>query len=462
MVKPRKQTYTMSMYLGNMKDKDIRDNADVQRLFVWSNEQINELIFTVLTEDYIPPVIMGEEPNSQKWIIDGGQRSCSLMKYRYGNYKVTSAIEDSIITYKAKIKDKNGNIIEDENGNTLWENIEFDIRNKTYDELPDELKKRFNEYQVETVIHENCDMKRVSKLIKRYNNHTSMNTSQKAFTYIDNYAREIRGIVDSNFFVNCGAFTENERNKGVLERVVMESVMCMFHLDSWNKRTKQIASYLNKNADKAEFIRLCDNLKRLEKIISEDVKDLFNSKNSFIWLTLYNIFTNLGVEDKRFVDFLREFKVNLRYKKVNGELFDEVDRRKGTKDKSVITTKLNILETLMRSFLGLSDNNPEEIDVLTFVRENVSYDITQEDIELYSDMLDDLTLNVDNSTKLLDVHNKPSLIAVVGYACNEDVDLDEWIVKFFKRNRTYIHNQKDNYIYMKKDLDEFNKHDVII
>ena len=75
MLKPRKQTYTMNMYLENVKEKDIRNDADVQRLFVWSNEQTNELIYTVLTGDYIPPIIMGEESNTQKWIIDGGQRS---------------------------------------------------------------------------------------------------------------------------------------------------------------------------------------------------------------------------------------------------------------------------------------------------------------------------------------------------------------------------------------------------
>jgi len=76
----------------------------------------------------------------------------------------------------------------------------FDIKNKTYEKLPDELKKRLNEYQIETVIHEHCDNHRISQLIKRYNNHTSMNTNQKAFTHIDNYARNIREILDKKFF----------------------------------------------------------------------------------------------------------------------------------------------------------------------------------------------------------------------------------------------------------------------
>lgn len=52
MARPRKQTYTMDMYLKKMKDGDICNNADVQRQFAWNNEQINELIITVLTDDY--------------------------------------------------------------------------------------------------------------------------------------------------------------------------------------------------------------------------------------------------------------------------------------------------------------------------------------------------------------------------------------------------------------------------
>ena len=70
MARPRKQTYTLEMYLDKIEDKDICNNADVQRNFVWSNEQINELIVTVLTDEYIPPIILGEENNSQLRIAD--------------------------------------------------------------------------------------------------------------------------------------------------------------------------------------------------------------------------------------------------------------------------------------------------------------------------------------------------------------------------------------------------------
>ena len=40
MARPRKQTYTLDMYLKKNKKGDIDNSADVQRNFAWNNEQI--------------------------------------------------------------------------------------------------------------------------------------------------------------------------------------------------------------------------------------------------------------------------------------------------------------------------------------------------------------------------------------------------------------------------------------
>ena len=446
MNRPRKQIYTNDMYLGKIKDGDIRNDSDTQRLFVWSNEQINELIVTVLAEDYIPPIILAEVDNSQLWIVDGGQRSASLNRFRYGNYKITSAIENSIISYKAKIVDVDGNI--------TWEDATFDIKNKTYDKLPEELKKKFNEYQIETAIHEDCDAHRIAQLIKRYNNHTSMNTNQKAFTYIDNFAGDVREILNSRFFLDCGVYTEKERTKGVLERVVLESIMCMFHFSEWKKQTKQIASYLNSNASQKEFDKFKCNIQRLENVITEDLKDMFDSKDSFIWLTLYNKFVDFGLEDGQFVAFLKAFKSGLKEKYVEGTCFAELDKNKGTKDKSVITAKLSILDALVCEFLDIDKDDFVVLNILSFVQENVSKDIIEEDVELYGAMLEDLTNGITNN-KLLSRKNMASLIAIIAFACKNDIDLDGWIKDYFDKNSDFFSKQTENYIYMKDDLEKY-------
>ena len=441
MNRPRKQIYTMEMYLNKIKDKDIRNDSYTQRQFVWSNEQINELVMTVLTEDYIPPILLAEVDNSQLWIVDGGQRSSSFSQFRYGNYKITSAIENSVVSYKKKTIDEQGNV--------MWEDALFDIRNKTYDKLPEELKKKFNEYQIETAIHENCDTHRIAQLIKRYNNHTSMNSNQKAFTYVDNYAKEIRNVLESRFFLDCGDYTEKERSKGVLERVVLESVMCMFHFDRWKKQPKQMANFLNENSTVDEFEKFQISVERLENIISEDLRDIFTSKDSFIWFAMFNRFSELGLDDKRFADFLKEFKSTLKEKVVGGVSYVELDKNRGTKDKAVIAAKLDLLTELMLRYLGVNSEICNLDTILTFVQENVSEEVNEEDVELYSEILKDLTTGFED--RLFLINNKASLISIVAYSCLNDIDLDDKIHRCLSELKVFD-TQKDGYLYMKERL----------
>lgn len=466
MAKPRKQTYTMDMYLNKMKDMDIRNDADVQRQFVWNNEQVNELIVTVLTDDYIPPIILGEEDNSQLWIVDGGQRSAALTRYRYGNYKITAAVEHPMIPYKAKARDAQGNVMTDDNGNIIWEDAVFYIKNQTYDKLPDELKKKFNEYQIETVIHEHCNAHRISQYIKRYNNHAPMNTNQKAFTYIDNFARSIRDILDSRFFLDCSNYTEKEKTKGVVERVVVETVMCTNHLDNWKGQTKAICTYLNQHAVKEEFDRLADHIRRLERVITDDSKDLFNSKDSFIFLTLFDRFTKLGMKDVRFAEFLKAFKNELRYVPVNGILYDEADRDRGTKDKAVIMAKLEILQTLLLGFLQIDEPAPKQVPESAFcsareiIAEYITAEVTEEDVELYEIIANDVSEAIEDiDSVILSEQNRPSFVAVVGYAVGEDLDdlLKGWLSDYEKRRVPCIPDQRKNYLHLKADLDQFVK-----
>ena len=108
----------------------------------------------------------------------------------------------------------------------------------------------------------------------------------------------------------------------------------------------------------------------------------------------------------------------------------------------------------MNEFLHINKEDLDDVNVLDFVKENVNPDVTDEDVEFYSEMLDDITLEVNNDTKLLDEHNRPSLIALVGYACQNEIDdkLVEWIKSFFVNNAMYILNQRENFTYMKNSL----------
>lgn len=453
MARPRKQTYPLETYLNSNKDGDISNNADTQRKPAWK-AIINGLIVTILTDDYIPPIILAEEDNSQLNIVDGGSRTAAFMMYRYGNYKITSSVENSVIPYKKKVKDENGNII--------WEDASFDIKGKTYDQLPEELKKKFNAYQIETVIHENCDKNRIATYIKRYNEHSSMNTNQKAFTYIDKFANRIRKIMDSRFFLECNVYSDNDNEKGVVERIIVETVMCMNYFDEWTKEAKKLFKYINEHATDKDFDILEKNLHRLETIITDDIKDIFNKKDSFIFLTLYDKFAKLGVSDTKFADFLREFKANYRktFRNDVGLLFDEIKQSSSTKAKQVITDKLHLIENMMNDYLHNIGEESCSNSVEKFVAENLDMDVDEikDNIEDYNDTLDKLLDNtVKVGSKLLDKQNRLSLLAMMIYSYKEDKDLDKWMADYASKNNTYFVDQKKNFLYMKNDFEQFLK-----
>lgn len=452
MARPRKQTYTLDMYLRKHRKGDIDNNADVQRNFVWNNEQINELIVTVLTDDYIPPIILGEEANSKLHIVDGGCRTAALRRFRDMNYKITSSIENSVIPYKKKVIRKNGNV--------TYEDAVFDIKNKTYEKLPEELKEKFDEYQIETVIHEFCDSHKISKYIKRYNNHVAMNTDQKAFTYLDKFANRVREILEGRFFVECNSYSEKDKTKGVVERIVVETMMCMNHFDNWKTQAKAACKFLNENATDEEFDRFAENLHRLEHIVTDDVKDVFNKKDSFVFLTLFDRFTRLGIEDQRFAEFLRVFKKSFRSVKRNkkGLLFDEIDKELSTKDKQVIADKLDMLETLLLEFLDGKTCDTSQADVESFIAQSLDMDTEtiRADMDLYHESLDLLleeTVRVDS--KLRNRENRPSLLAMMAYSYREDKDLDEWMADYARHNNDYYRDQSKNFTRMRNDFEKF-------
>ena len=447
MARPRKQVYTMEQYIKNVEDDYISNDADTQRVPEWK-AIVDGLAVTVLTDDYVPVIILAEEDNGQIHIVDGGSRTAAFRMIRYGNYKIKSSVENPIIQYKAMSKD--------ENGKAVWEDAEFDIRNKTFDQFPNELQKKFDEYQVDTVVHEHCNKEKIAMYIKRYNEHKAMNANQKMFVYLPAFAEKIRDISKRNFFINNCVINDNEKDKGMLERVISETVMNMFHFEKWNKNGKKIATYLNENASEDEFNKLDSNLERLEKIITKTTKTLFNSKDSFIWLTLFDKFTQYGLDDAKFGEFLDAFVNELKDKPVDGKLFYTADEKGSTKDKSVVVDKLHILETLMKEFLHIEELVTPE----SFVAEMVDMPVetVKEELNCYEETLDGLENNtIRDGSKLLDMANRLSLLAMVAYSYKNDVDLDDWLEDYAANNNMYYPDQRKNYLHMLNDFKQYQK-----
>ena len=60
-------------------------------------------------------------------------------------------------------------------------------------------------------------------------------------------------------------------------------------------------------------------------------------------------------------------------------------------------------------------------------------------------------------TALLERQNRLSLLAMVVYSYQNDVDLDHWMKKYAESHTTYLADQKKNYMKMKKDFLKYNQ-----
>ena len=453
------------MYINDVKDGMISDDQDVQRMFCSDNSFINGIGVTILTEDYLPPIILCDVPyengTKQTYIADGGQRTAAIIKIRSGAHKFTSTTEDSEIEYQTKKLDEKGKVCKDDEGHIIWENKVFDIKNKTFNDFPKELQDKFDKFQLKIATHPDCTMEQVSKYVRRYNNHKGMNASQKAFTYLDKFARTVKNTAQSGFFKNCMKPSDAERKKGTYEKLICESVMSVFHIDKWKKSPKQMDIFLNENSSDEEFKTVREYFDSIEAICEDVYQDIFVSKNIAVWLSVFDKFKKLNLEDGQFVEFLNRFKNYLHCIEVDEfeTSWDKLDGESGTKDKRIITKKIDLITYLMLDFFKMSmsdlENIDKEIDTLEFVREYVDSDITQDDVDDYYSMLDEY--NIDKSSKLLEYRNEPSLIGIIAYSFKNDIDLDNWIVEYFKNNKMYFIDQKKNYLHMKKDLDEYIK-----
>ncbi len=355
----------MNSTLQNMFDRgELRKDHPLQRKpDQWNKNDKDGLIVTVIRQEDVDSIKLCEQLETSGvvlWVIDGLQRLTVLSSYKNGAFKIGNHVEMPVVSYQRVKKDEKGRLMKDEYGSFVYETIEYDLRGKGYRDLPVELKERFDNYKIDVVKHLDCSDEEIGYHIRRYNKQKSMNASQNAVTYMDNIAREVKRISRNNRFLkDYGTYSEKERSNGTIERIIMESVMCMFHLDKWRKQSKKMGSFLNEYSTKEEFEKLDENLHRLEKICEEDMNSIFTSKDSFIWFTLFHRFTSLNLEDEKFARFLSAFQSGLCRKKIAGETFYEIGRTGSTKDKAVIIKKLEYLETLMLSFLQIPRKRKE-------------------------------------------------------------------------------------------------------
>lgn len=370
-------------------------------------------------------------------------------------------------------------IVKDKDGNTVYEIVSFDLKGKSYAQLPERLKEDFNNCPVEIVKHLDCSDEEVGRHIVRYNSGAKMNVAQKTITYMCNVAKDVKELSGHDFFSDCAKFSDVKDRNGTIDKIVNETIMGLNFFEQWKRNAMQLGKFLNEYATKEMFNKFKEYLDRLYNIVTPTTGKLFSEKNALIWFMLFDKFEKTGYPDEKFGEFLNDFEELKNVKVVvehtrkpkgteetNNLSFAEIDTCNSTKDKGMITDKLHILETLLKDFLAnesmttketenIKEEDDEEETTLSFVQKNVNSNVIEEDIECYENMIDDC-VRVDSEVYK---QCKTALVALMAYACKneKDIDFEQWIQKYQKNSSGFSTDQRINYTYMKNSFESFLK-----
>ena len=83
--------------------------------------------------------------------------------------------------------------------------------------------------------------------------------------------------------------------------------MAAYYLDDWKKRQEDMCDFIRNHGSPADFDDFEDMVGRLERVMTDEVSEIFVSKDSFLWFGLFARFRKLGLEDQRFMEFMTEF-----------------------------------------------------------------------------------------------------------------------------------------------------------
>jgi len=469
----RTDKYSMYSLIQDKKNGDMNCNYILQREpFQWSKEEVNRYFCRILSNLPIPEIILCEQKKKGLTIshlIDGLQRLSYAEAFKENRIKIGSAgAERHLIQYRDYVLDENGNRVLDEDGLPEYEMKVFDVIGKYYKDLPDELKKRFNNFNINVTKFFDCTDEQIADHIRDYNNHASMNKEQSGLLNVSaDIAVHIKKISQKNsFFKNCGKFTDNNSIKGKRERVVVESLMLLFFRESWRANLDSIYKFVNENASEQQFMKLNSQFNRLELALGDNNKKLsevlFTPTTMPMWIAVFDKFTTYNMEDSRFVDFLNAYNTELKDKDINGvSMADFKDQQ--TKKKTTITGKIDLLVQLMNEFLHIEQTteNKEVEDSTTvasekdFVHSVIGADITDDDMQDYKDYIED---TVRMSSPLY--HQAyPALLAMAAYvySCDKDDEFNKFIDGYANNTYEFTTNQKVNYDQMKNAFQKWLK-----
>ena len=475
-------SYSIDSISKQLQKRRIRDDHILQRHSgQWKGFAKSELISDILRGKSLTQIIISEEIKNglrMQWLIDGKQRCTTLDDFLHDGFPISKNVKNYNIRYQTTKVDENGCEILNEDGFTIMEFKEFDIRGKKFSQLPEELQEIFKDRQIPVLYNMNCTKRDIADDIARFNRSRPMNTAQNGWLGLEESFAELVGNISKMQFFQKDfkgtTYTSANHTSGAIRRIIVEAIMVSDFIEEF-KDFDKMCEFLSDEASDSNFTEFYSLIERLMSVCDERVAKMFNTTDSFLWLGLFSKFTELGVEDKKFIDFMIEFETNMKDIKVDVS-YDGVDRNsfnelcinpktkksRATKDRNMVIAKMELLETLLCEFLHINKEDLEEVDYKEFLKANVEDVVDEDDIEMIQISANEASEELDENSWMLSDQNYPSYLAIVGVAFRKDEEdkLKEWLPIYISNNQ-FIRNQQKAFLHMKESFETYLKKGMV-
>ena len=459
--------------------------------FQWDEELVNKYYARILNNQPIPEIViceMVEDGRKEAYLIDGLQRMTYAEAFRENRIPVgKKGVLFPVVQYKKFVKDEYGKKVFDEKDRPMFTVEQCDIVGKYYKDLPEFLQKRFDDFNITVTRFFNCTPEIIDYHMVNYNNHKSMTKSQYGIAMTSNRtSKRIKDITEHHaFFKDCVSCSNKKRRQGFLEEMLARTFMSTYFVKDWKKDLLDTMKYVDEHLTSEQYEHMVSNLDRLSRFSDKTVKSMLTTTDTHIWLAVFENFTKLNLDDEKFICFMKEFESELHSKVVDGMSYDTLKEEcRNTKDKRTVVSKIELISALMCDYLkiesveddansemilsdtwqdyvsqfGVNDflktlnisnadlkniaiqsamlvNGENDLSVASMQRFVKQIDMTeqmQSDVQMYLDMLDSYSLELDSTYCKIAPDSIPTLIGVMKYSFHREVD-DVVVVNLLKK-----------------------------
>ena len=159
--------------ITRIENKHMNLQPDFQRGEVWSRAKKQRLIDSILRDWHVPPIHVIELSGSHRQeVLDGQQRLAAIRDFARNEFPIDGTIEP--------IEPKIAN-----------------LEGKTYREMPDEIKRQFNQFSIRIYRIVDYNASEPSELFFRLNQPTNLTSAEQRNAFFGEVRRQIKELVSS-------------------------------------------------------------------------------------------------------------------------------------------------------------------------------------------------------------------------------------------------------------------------